>query len=155
MKNHPHNSKVAAMALVVLLLSGCLRGVDFSPRPTNKPAINDLSGVWVPDKATLKDMRERGGYDITLQTKLILHANGNLELVNMPDWWESNFGESQRKLHSYSGTWEIAKSGEYWELAIDSSILYTRFGLLGNKPPYTIEIGLGDPDSGDAMIFGR
>lgn len=153
MKTHLHNDKVAAVALIVLLLSGCIRRVDFSQRTTNKPNINDLSGVWVPDKATLKDMAERGRYDTTLQTKLILHASGNLELVNMPDWWENMSGESGRRLHSYSGTWEIAKSREYWEIAIFSSIMQTRLGLLGNQPPYKIGTYLGDPDSGNEMIF--
>ncbi|HET7008862.1 MAG TPA: hypothetical protein VFK65_25415 [Candidatus Binatia bacterium] len=110
------------MILIALLLTGC-----FSSQPKNKPSVNDLSGVWAPDKATLRDMAERGGYDPALQTKLILHANGNLELVNMPDWWESMSGESGRGLHSYTGSWEITKSGKYWELAIYSSIMNTKW----------------------------
>lgn len=115
-------SRVTIMILIALLLTGC-----FSSQPKNKPSVNDLSGVWAPDKATLRDMAERGGYDPALQTKLILHANGNLELVNMPDWWESMSGESGRGLHSYTGSWEITKSGKYWELAIYSSIMNTKW----------------------------
>lgn len=152
MKRHLY-SIVTITILIALLLTGCFRSVEFSPQPKNKPNVNDLSGVWVPDKATLRDMAERGEYDTALQTKVILHANGNLELVNMPDWWESMSGESGRELHSYTGSWEITKSGEYWKLAIYSSVMNTSFMILGNEPPYKTGTYLGDPDSGNIMIF--
>ena len=146
MKSHLR-SRVTITILIALLLTGCFRSVK------NKPSVIDLSGVWVPDKSTLRDMAERGGYDTALQTKLILRANGNLELVNMPDWWESISGESRRGLHSYTGSWKVIKSEENWELAIYSSAMTTSFMILGNEPPYKVGKYLGDPDSGNTMIF--
>ena len=148
MKNHLRR-RVAVTVLVTSLLSACF----LSPPPTNKPDVNDLSGVWIPDKATLEDMAERGGYDTTRQTKLILHADGKLELVNMPDWLEKSDGESRHGLHSYTGSWEVTKSEKDWLLAISYSKKGTFFSIYGNKPPYKTGTYLGDPDSGNMMIF--
>jgi hypothetical protein len=120
-----------------------------------EPGKVDLVGIWVPDEATLQLMHQNGRYDTRVQPRLTLRADGSFELVNMPDWWTNNFGESHGEFESYSGNWLISKSGQVWnvELRPPSG---TRFaGLIGQSPPYRIDFTIGDADENESMIFEK
>jgi hypothetical protein len=139
------------IAVFLCFACGCNPGAP--GYTTEEPNKNDLVGTWTPDQATLEDMKKRGGYDITKVTMLVIKSDGSLEIINMPDWWEAPFGDSQGRMGSHSGSWSIYNDSMCWTVAIKYSDRASFLNLIGNKPPYKMEIILGDPDSGHSMIF--
>lgn len=139
--------------IVTLSFSSCRFNFYSQGCTAAEPNRSNLIGTWMPNHTTLKDMRERGGYDTSVSTKLVLMENGGLEIVNMPDWWEEPFGTSRKGMASYSGSWAIYSDQPCWSIAVKYSNVATYLNLIGNKPPYQIEVILGDPDSGNEMIF--
>jgi hypothetical protein len=128
--------------------------------PRRKPAQEDIIGVWSPTPACLEWMQEEGGYRISTHT-LTFRQDGTLEMTNMPDWW-LNFGDSSGGFYSCSGTWKIDKVNDKWAVDVHFTSFSsyqngfgTSFGLSGQKPPYRIYIGVGDPDDADFMVFER
>lgn len=125
---------------------------------STEPNKDELVGVWIPDEATLEDIRTRGKYNPTVSTKLMLRADGSFEMENMPDWWKNGFGESSGGFESNSGAWKLSGAGgACWRIDLKVSNVGTSVGLLehrfGGQPRYVIAIILGDPDSGEKMIF--
>jgi len=110
----------------------------------------------MPDEVTLQGMHQRGGYDTSAQTRLTLKTDGSFELVNMPDWWSNDFGESRKGFDSYAGNWTVSKyDSKVWSLSLKSSSR-TRFAnLIGQSPPYRIDFIIGDADENQSMIFTK
>ena len=149
---------LSSVALTGILLVAC--GDPYLSNYTAaKPNESDLVGTWVPDKETVKDIRDRGGYDIDRASiKLILGSDGSFEMVDIPDWWREPFGRSQGRLQSDRGTWRLKEHspGSWWELALNfPGWGGTAVPLRRAKPPYLIHFTLGDPDAGHAMTFER
>lgn len=142
------------VAFSLIFLTGCSGGYV-----TDKPDKSDIVGDWIPDEATLRDMRERGGYRNVGLTKLTFREDGTFDLMNMPDWWRNGFGEPHGGFENASGTWELVNYGGHWEIGLYLPYLYTNVGLIkgrsGQSKVYGIEVILGDPDSRNEMIFVR
>jgi hypothetical protein len=120
-----------------------------------KPQESDLIGTYEPDSKTQKLILKDGGYS-SAKCQIKLNADGKIEFVNMPDWWENGFGESHKKLISTNGTWHIEKVDKYWQIVWEhENTLDLGLHLISQKPPYKIHIYVGDPDSGCFMIFER
>jgi len=139
--------------MAAYFFSACRINLGSPGYTTVEPNKSDLVGTWIPDKATLEDMKERGGYDTLIPTRLVLKSDGSLEIANIPDWWEIPAGTSRRGMASYSGSWSLYNDQPCWTIAVKYSNSAGFLNLLGNKPPHKIEIILGDPDSGHNMIF--
>ena len=140
---------------VAFIFCSCSRWLkpNFTQKPPKK---EDLVGVWTPDKETLSVLARIGGYKITAGIQIVLHNDGKLEMLNMPDWWGgSGNGESRKGFKSYSGTWEVSQRNNYITIGIDYSDGYTELDLLNDSPPYKIELIVGDPDENRSMIFIR
>jgi len=151
-------SFLLSVILASVMLVSC--GNPYSSSYTRaKPREADLYGTWIPDTSTLKDLRDRGRYNLDKGIpKLVLQSNGQFEMTNMPDWWRDSFGRSNMRLESDRGSWEIHENGPgTWGLSLDSS----KFGinqmifLRKQSPPYLIHFTIGDPDEGEAMVFVR
>jgi hypothetical protein len=148
---------ILSCALVLSSL-GCrvptLGQLNYTSKEPNK---TDLLGTWVPDKDSLGEMESRGGYDISVQPKLILKADGNFDLGNMPDWWDNGFGRSNKSVRDYSGSWTLSTYGNtgVWRIDLKSSLQTRSANLIGQRPPYRIEFIIGDPDSNTSMIFEK
>ena len=154
-------SLLLGLTLAVSLLTSCNVPIGRAFRRyqplSEEPDRAEIVGTWVPDPATVEDMGGRGGYDVTVPTSLILRVDGTFEMVNMPDWWNSGVGRSYKGFSSTSGRWDLRHDRGHWSVGL------TYFGGTGSvnlvehrfrdKPRYYIEFILGDPDSGEAMIF--
>src|SRR5262245_26385196 len=102
-------SKVSRRASYLGLLctlagSGC---TIFPPSPSKRPNKSDLIGTWIPTAATVRLMRDEGGYNTSNHdTKIVLKDDGSLEMDDIPDWWFSGItGRSSRTFRSAAGTW--------------------------------------------------
>jgi len=143
----------------ILFFSACTGDPYLSSYTSSKPNEGDMIGTWTPNSATLKDMSQRGGYDTSKSIpKLIVRADGRIDLLDMPDWWLDPFGRSSHTIRSDFGTWKLKQHGDkaWWELSLDLRDQGGRIvQLRGERPPYSIHFTLGDPDEGDAMVFLR
>ena len=119
----------------------------------------EIVGTWTPDKATIDDLSARGGYDVSLPIQLTLRGDGTFEMANMPDWWDNGFGKSYKGFYSASGRWELTNGVGHWAVSLKYSGASRPVSLVEHKfrdkPRYYMEFVLGDPDSGDEMIFAR
>jgi len=133
-----------------------------------EPKIEDLNGKYVPTTETLKYIVNEGRYEIEANHVFIrLLPNGNFEMQNMPDWWLTDFGQSQGCLITGQGKWEVVKQQNLWKLSFDflseshlclkkySSGLTISVPIVGNNKPYSLWFYVGDPDSGHVMIFKK
>jgi hypothetical protein len=123
----------------------------------NKPKPTDLVGRYIPTENTLHFVRDEGGYEV-VDTSITLSIDGSFEMVNMPDWWMEPFGKPSGEFDSGKGEWSIERQQEWWELELnfnseDPPTGLTFIPLVGEAPPYKLWFYVGDPDSGDVMIF--
>lgn len=149
--------------LAASLFAACNVPIGAALRPyryvSAEPNRAEIVGVWTPDPATVEDLRGRGGYDASVPVRLTLREDGTFELANMPDWWDNGFGKSYKGFSSASGRWELTNGSGGWGVSLKYSGASRSAGLVEHKfrdsPRYYMEFILGDPDSGDAMIFAR
>ena len=147
------------VTFATMAVFGCQGDPYSSSYTRNRPNEADLIGKWVPDEATLKNMRDKGRYNTNkTRTSLTLYSDGSFEMVDMPDWWRDPFGKPHGVLQSDSGYWKLKEHspGSWWEIDFD----FPKWGgtttaLRRETPPFIIHFTLGDADSGDAMVFVR
>src|SRR5438309_1030433 len=133
--------KTCLLSPLALFLSGCMfvNGPDWS------------EDSFTPTASTIRDLKEHGGYVIA-KHELILRADGTFAMVNMPDWWLDGAGESKKGFESGSGKWEFYQGHIQWivwgiELNFGKFATGNLINLRRQKPPYLINITIGDPDS--------
>ena len=142
--------RICFFLLLLPVLSGCMNnGIEWSELSftRNKPNQSDVLGAWVPTAATIKDLRERGGY-IVSKHELILRADGTFAMVNMPDWWKDGVGQSRRSFESGSDRWRFYKDHNPWtiwavELDFPKFVIPNAIHLQRQKAPYLIHIAVG------------
>ena len=149
--------------LAVVTLAGCPGGgtlLDSLDYLQTEPKSQDLVGVYRPNAASLKDIRERGHYperDISIR----LSADNTFTFTNIPDWWMASLGKPSGGFITKTGTWKPVQQREWWVVGLDFSsqphftFPNTSIFLVGPKPPFTLRIILGDPDDGKAMDFTK
>jgi hypothetical protein len=161
------------LPLFVVISSACLCQYDpFAHEYTSTPPPEaEVVGTYVLTRQTLNRVPIEkltaldGSGPSTI--KLILYDDNRFEAVNLPVWIEgSSNGWTVYKFVSLSGTWGIdivgavsdgtKKIAEVWGIVLSSdkapSVQVT---LAGEKPPYKLIFGYGDPDGGYAMIYER
>lgn len=146
-----------AMARILVCVSlfatvGCRYVADDGTR--TKPAAGVLVGTWVPDKESLKHMREVGGYDTSNKTVLQLEADGTYKMNNVPDWLWLDDGLSRKTLRSERGTWEVAHFADtpFWIVWLRTEVTARSAALLGQQPPYRLEFSFGNIDTNPQSI---
>jgi hypothetical protein len=154
MKRHSQRRRILILGALLSFSVACrLPTLDQLNYTRQEPKKTDLVGIWIPDEATLQAMHQRGGYDTSAQTRLTLKTDGSFELVNMPDWWSNDFGESRKGLDNYAGNWRVSKFGKVWAVEL-RPVSGTRFAnLIGQSPPYRVDFIIGDADENQSMIF--
>ena len=143
--------------VLLALLVSCLPTFDQLNYTRKEPIKNDLIGTWVPDTPTLKLLRTRGGYDASIQPKLILRDDGTFNLSRMPDWWSDSFGESHKGVEDFSGTWGTSAYADtgVWLLDLRARSGTRAANLIGQRAPYRLAFIIGDPDNDISMTFEK
>ena len=133
-----------------------------------EPKPQKMVGDYLPTKGTMTFIRETGRYDVQ-DISISLFSDGTFKMQNMPDWWMTTgpqFGKSNGGADSGNGTWSIAKTGNWWwqinfkfepgnfkaREDLSDGFLTTK-DISGEKPPYSLWFYVGDPDTGNVMIF--
>ena len=153
MKSISQIEKVFLYSAIVFFVAGCGVWQELHFTKT-RPKESDLIGTYEPDAKTQKLILREGGYP-SANCQIKVNADGKIELIDMPDWWENGFGESHKKLISTGGMWKLENVQNRWGISWESDNITHGVNLLGRKPPYQIHIYVGDPDSDRFMIFER
>ena len=125
---------------------------------TDEPNKSEIVGTYIADEDTLKRMEIRGLHNPAVTPKLIFHEDGKLDAVNMPDWWVSN-GESNKSVEPLSsGHWQFfSYQNGCLEVLLDLPLMTPTMNLLKSRfdqhPKYVMTRYIGDPDSGNLMVF--
>ena len=160
------------MRILLLILFAGLAGCQFDRHTavytTTEPKPQDLVGTYVLDYASNKLITEEGHY-AKAETSIVLATDGSITIENIPDWWLTDVGDSKEKFDSGHGKWSIDKHQDWWVLSVEfhsteqfawqrqawSNGFFTEMFLIGEKPPYNIYLGIGDPDENRGMEFER
>ena len=161
-----HHLGVLLLFILVFLAQGCQYDPNAHLLTNEKPLAKDVAGRYILKSQTVA----LGGLS-ALQGRssiLDLRVDGTFIASNVPRW---EFGSSPgtnffSTLISGSGTWRIGtvgavsdglnKSKLSWGVYLDSkSAKFMPVGFTEQKPPYGLIFTLGDPDSGEAMIYER
>ena len=122
---------------------------------------DDIFGGWVPDRATLKEIHERGKYSSAISPKIVFREDGGFELSDMPNWVWNRYDKPNPDggLTSLTGKWSLSSPDGCAQVNLSYTGTTGSLPLLQRRirqePIFIIEFILGDPDSGDKMIFVR
>jgi hypothetical protein len=151
MKNRKHLVFIL-VALLILNVMCVAPNLDSENFTTSEPKPSDLVGIYTPTESTWEFIKGEGGYTVT-DISITLAPDGSLTMTNIPDWWSDISGQSNGQVESCQGEWGIEQVQDWWELTIIGCISNTSIPIAGEKPPYRLWFYIGDPDSGDVMIF--
>lgn len=151
----------AALRLASLCL--CATGCQFDPYGSeyteSRPERAALVGAYRPDERSTREFRERYGLELS-STELRLDAAGSFTARALPDCWREAL--CSRRLQSVHGTWSPEHHRDWWSLRLLSESVDGKkdeFGgeamLRGEKPPYLVHFIIGDPDSGEGLVFEK
>lgn len=158
-----------AIVSAALCLSGCLREANPSNYTTVNPEPQDLAGTYTPTEHTVELLRASGKYP-TAKSSITLNSNGTINIVNVPDWWLSSFGEAKGKFDNGSGQWTIDKNKNWWLVLANFPTTTATFttssvpaqghvtamlSLVGQKPPYRLQMNISDPNADLVMQYER
>lgn len=157
-----------ALCLCSLLLSGCMHEANPDDYTTGTPKIEDLVGTYVPDQHTTELLKATGKYP-KAESSITLKENGQIEMVNVPDWWLTSFTETKGRFDSGTGKWTLDKPKNYCLLVVSfntqsgqfSSSVTTRgnvtamLSLVGQKPPFMLEMSIAEPNADVAMKYQK
>jgi hypothetical protein len=157
------------LAIALLAFSNIMCGFgaydsDSEHFTRTKPESTKLAGVYRPTTETWKLINEMGHYNVQ-DISLTLLPDGTFKMINMPDWWHTDFGESFGGTDSGKGKWSLSQQNDWWEieLSFNTTIFNSDPSLSGNfvtwpvlseeQQPYSLRFYVGDPDDGRVMIF--
>lgn len=151
------------MALSNMMCGLGVRDFDKKFFTKTKPEKEQMVGIYLPTEDTQKLIRSQ--YDLDVKDiSISLYLDGTFEMKSMPDWWATDFGDSNGGVDTGKGQWRIdfdEYDGGYWNLFLNFETgtfssgerIDTWVDIGNNQPPYSIWLYIGDPDDGIVMIF--
>ncbi len=149
---------------ILIMIMGCQYDPHAHLYTTDRPVKQDMVGLYELKSETLlkNDLTDLHGRQCVLE----LRADGTFSATNLPPWDmelpDTHFFD---KLLSGSGSWRIEAVGTIgngwqsktiWGVYLSSpTVKLAAANLTGRKQPYGLIFILGDPDSGEALIFER
>lgn len=142
--------RVLAIALMLLTV-GCQYDPYASEFTKKYPNERELTGTYHLDSDP--------------SVRIVLRPDKTLTYDKIPDSVFADDGKGSGKTYTGKGTWRILQQQDWWAVLaeIDSypppKAPRGGYGMtvmiIGDDPPYTLHITLGDPDSGEALQFKK
>jgi len=159
------------MKVVVLAMAVVLTGCQFDPfggqYTQSRPTESALVGNYRQTSDTFQFVQQEGRYPAA-DSSIILRSNGTFELINVPDWWLTDFGQPRGGFDSGKGRWILINLSGSWQIELEVETtkdfasrdheprgLVTYLSLIGESAPYKLHLTVGDPDMGDAMQYEK
>ncbi len=117
-------------ALIGLLVAISLGSqlVFFLRLTRDQPEVASLTGTWKQSEYT------------SYPSQITLQSDGS-SISNSPS-------------ESLGGRWDLRKDGDFWSVTLRSEKLIN-LGLVGRNAPYRLYSYVGDPDSGEMVIYTK
>jgi hypothetical protein len=150
--------KKFALLFSVIAIAGCDKAF------TKKPTTSDLVGTYLLSKPSEAFLFKRKGYKVIPVSEIRLGADYSISIVNLPDCATNGFGKSFGAFLSGEGRFEVEKALPGWGLTLriekSDSLrggVYAGpwVGIRGRSAPYRLEVTIGDPDSGETILYER
>jgi hypothetical protein len=147
---------LATAVLMTTFLFGC-GGDPYAGKYTKtQPNSQSFSGEWTLKQWTMK----RGPLPSPLP-KIVFQGDGSFKATNYPGEALNSFGTSGSFLDG-EGTWSVGSRQGFgvieinWQKAGGKPLDYGQpLNILNDKPPYVLHHVIGDPDSGEALVFEK
>jgi len=159
---------MAAAAFLFLADTGCQYNPYANRFTTVKPLEQDLPGAYIICDQTV--MAEVLRFPRGQRGRLELRHDGTFVGTNLPVWEEAGVGEFRlKRLENRAGRWRLDTYGVVDDRSGSPKTSWgIRFGqghdayhdswtlnLTSDRPPYGLIDTIGDPDSGEVVIFER
>lgn len=150
--------KFALGFIAMLLVYSCDRS------PGELPSIEDMAGTYYLSEESRGFLLNSKGYKSIPKSEITLGENGFVTIAGLPDCYTSSFGEGGGKYLSGRGKWELEplSRGYGVTLTIEEGGSMKRgiyhggsIEIIGKRAPYSLEFGIGDPDSGQSIAYER
>ncbi len=145
---------LATAVLMMTFLFGCGGDPYAGKFAKAQPTAQSFVGDW-----TLKAGSR--GSNPSKPTKLTLRADGSFTAVNYPGAAVGSFGTAGSFLDG-DGTWSVQQHQTFWVIGINWQKLggnQLDYGemlhILNDAPPHVLRHIIGDPDSGEALVFEK
>lgn len=156
------------LLLAALLLTACSRDANPSNYTVGQPKITELMGTYLPTDRTTELLKATGKYT-SANSSITLGEDGTITIVNVPDWWLTSFGEAKGNFDNGKGTWTLDKNKNWWLIVASFPTATAQFStsvprsghvtamlsLVGQKPPYTLQMSIVDPNADVAMQYQK
>jgi hypothetical protein len=153
--------RLLMIACVTIVASSCQYDPFAHEYTRARPAsAATIVGTYALDRESIKMLKRN--YNVTAPRSLLqLRNGGTFELREIPNCWRSD-AKCTSRTESATGTWELAKHQEWWEIRLRCRTINgtaTDYGvgamLRGERPPYVLHFVVGDPDSGEGLALTR
>lgn len=145
---------LATAVLMTTFIFGCGGDPHAGKYATTKPTPQSLVGDWKPKAGSFAS-------NATKPTKLTLRADGSFTAVNYPGATVGSFGTAGSFLDG-DGTWSVQQHQSFWVVGITWQRLGGKqldYGQMlhiqNDAPPHVLRHIIGDPDSGEALVFEK
>ena len=156
------------LTFCVLVLVGCNKVSNPSDYTVNPPKLEDLVGTYVPNQRTHELLKATGKYPNS-DSSITLKADGSVLIANVPDWWLTSYNDAKGQFDSGKGDWSLDKNKGWWLLVVSFVTQQAHFSspvprtgnvtamlsLVGQKPPYTLQMSITDPNAEVAMQYQK
>lgn len=146
-------------ALVPVLALAGLCACQHDPKAheyaRTKPDLEGIVGSWIVTDATVHDLaRTRYAF---ARPRIELGADGTIKLTDIPDNWRDPTGAGEGALEEFVGTWLLAQEQDRWGLQLRRGdwVCSDCVMVVGQRAPYRLVVGVGDPDAGLGYEFRR
>ncbi len=161
------SSLLTYLGLLTLLLAGC------APQPNPKnytltaPQADALAGTYHATESTKTLIAATGKYE-SKPSSITLHADGSIEILNLPDCWIHAFNSALGLFDTGKGTWSIARQQQWHVLMCkfpslpnhassgpEHGVVTAMISIVGQEAPYALESIISHPDADLAMRFEK
>jgi hypothetical protein len=161
------SSPLTYLGLIALLLASCAP----QPNPKNytraEPTADALAGTYHATESTKTLIAATGKYE-SKPTSITLHADGSVEILNLPDCWIHAFDRALGLFDTGKGTWSIVRQQQWHVLMCkfpslpnhassgpEHGTVTAMISLVGQEAPYALESIISHPDADLALRFER
>lgn len=128
---------------------GCSKDPLSSFNSGRPPASIDLVGTYVPDPGALTTVLAQAGAGGSPMINLSM--DGSVSITGTKELGLKELDGQNVKEGELHGTWDMGRNDEHWMILAESVEIF----IVGNKPPYGLELKVGKPGRERILRFER
>lgn len=146
-----------AAFLLPLALGAC-------SEPLSPPSLGDLPGSYQLSDASARFLQQEKHYPAIPHAEIRVNKDRTVAIVSMPDVYVDRRGEGSGGFVSGTGRWQVEQFEDDYGLTLvidpggsmpPSVYDGSSVRIVGERPPYRLQVVLGDPDTEESLTFER